>query len=717
MKTLALSFALILVAVRALALPVVMVDTNGVLQHPTNLFQANISKLTNALESAGYSPGGSGGSTPNAATTNASQAFASGTTNTFNSRVDLKGETYVGSTNLIAKIIALDAAIAGKADADSDLTALAGLATTGVMVRTGAAAYALRAITGDAEIVFANGDGVAGNPTASIGAGIARVAAVAASYQPIATILSRLSGIGLGAAGDVIIRDTLGWTNLAKSTDGKVLKLVSGVPAWADDNTASGGTVATNQANAFDTPYRQTFNGPVSLNGTTDVATLNAATVIYAGIWPLANGGVGANTYLEARTNLQVVPDVHVMGFKLKLLQIDTALSGTGHVPRRVSSGIITNMTVDDAALALLAATTAAGQRSAIGAAGLAGDTFSGPVLVPYMPYNANHTNTGSNYVMTARAIAEKIEQITTGSTFFTGVNATNFTNNAGVLDFAPNATLGTGKLLRESAAGSTPALSGMSDVEVPQPGGGPGSGDILGWVGGSSKWGNIPNSKVLGNESWCEIFSEFAGNGSAQAIDPFGSANINNGSVTSGAIIGGRIGTSRLLSRLSSVDQWSGGNIGLSGTQFIPTNTVQWRHEFILLFTNQVTVFAGMYDDLTTNAPTDAIMLTVTNQVACFVAYAGGSKVVSPTTISLQTNTWYTALGTFTNGTIATLKLFTNRTSLAWSESLSSGLPYGEANALGFGIRANSTGPASTNGVEMVAVDRMGVRWTNPSN
>ncbi len=46
----------------------------------------------------------------------------------------------------------------------------------------------------------------------------------------------------MSAAGDIIIGGTSGEaTRLAKSTDGKVLKLVSGAPAWADESGGSGG--------------------------------------------------------------------------------------------------------------------------------------------------------------------------------------------------------------------------------------------------------------------------------------------------------------------------------------------------------------------------------------------------------------------------------------------------------------------------------------------
>lgn len=51
---------------------------------------------------------------------------------------------------------------------DADLTAIAALSTTGVLVRTGAATWALRTITAGTGITVTDGDGVAGNPTITL---------------------------------------------------------------------------------------------------------------------------------------------------------------------------------------------------------------------------------------------------------------------------------------------------------------------------------------------------------------------------------------------------------------------------------------------------------------------------------------------------------------------------------------------------------------------
>lgn len=98
----------------------------------------------------------------------------------------LTGTPTVNGTNLMALLNA-------KIDSDPDLVAVSALTGTGLLARTGAGTYAERTLTGDAEITVANGNGVSGNPTLSIGAAIARVASMAATYQPLSAVLTQLA--------------------------------------------------------------------------------------------------------------------------------------------------------------------------------------------------------------------------------------------------------------------------------------------------------------------------------------------------------------------------------------------------------------------------------------------------------------------------------------------------------------------------------------------
>jgi len=60
--------------------------------------------------------------------------------------------------------------ITAKQPLDADLTAIAALTTTGIITRTASATFAPRTITGTSNLItVANGDGVSGNPTITVG--------------------------------------------------------------------------------------------------------------------------------------------------------------------------------------------------------------------------------------------------------------------------------------------------------------------------------------------------------------------------------------------------------------------------------------------------------------------------------------------------------------------------------------------------------------------
>ena len=70
---------------------------------------------------------------------------------------------------------------------DSDLTAVAGLAGTGVIVRTGTGTATTRTITAGAGITVSNGDGISGNPTVAITNSITAGSAGSATQVPAIT--------------------------------------------------------------------------------------------------------------------------------------------------------------------------------------------------------------------------------------------------------------------------------------------------------------------------------------------------------------------------------------------------------------------------------------------------------------------------------------------------------------------------------------------------
>ncbi len=67
----------------------------------------------------------------------------------------------------------VDTQVATKQDADSDLTALAGVSSNGLLARTGSGTAAARTITGTTNrITVTNGDGASGNPTLDVGSDV-----------------------------------------------------------------------------------------------------------------------------------------------------------------------------------------------------------------------------------------------------------------------------------------------------------------------------------------------------------------------------------------------------------------------------------------------------------------------------------------------------------------------------------------------------------------
>lgn len=129
----------------------------------------------------------------------------------------------------------------------------------------------------------------------------------------------------------------------------------------------------------------------------------------------ISSGFTGGRTVAEAQTNLSVVPGVHVQEFSLPLLRTFVALAADGDMPYRAASGV-TNLLSTAAGRALLSAATASNQVVILGALFKTGDTLTGPLRVPYVPYSPNWTNLTSNGVPTWRAVAEVLENPSIGN-------------------------------------------------------------------------------------------------------------------------------------------------------------------------------------------------------------------------------------------------------------------------------------------------------------
>lgn len=133
---------------------------------------------------------------------------------------------------------AIQTQLDGKQPLDADLTAVAGLASAGIVARTGAGTAAARTITAGAGITITNGDGVSGNPTIAVNATDLPNSAAVVSYTPAGTgavattVQSKLresvSVKDFGAVGDGVTDDYPAIQAALLAAQGKTLYIPSG---------------------------------------------------------------------------------------------------------------------------------------------------------------------------------------------------------------------------------------------------------------------------------------------------------------------------------------------------------------------------------------------------------------------------------------------------------------------------------------------------------
>lgn len=102
-------------------------------------------------------------------------------------------------SSLSSSLSALTTTVAGKQNADADLTAIANLTGTGIIARTGAGTANLRTISGGANISVTNGDGVSGNPTVAL-SGVVPIANGGTNLSSTPAAGQLLIGTGSGFA-------------------------------------------------------------------------------------------------------------------------------------------------------------------------------------------------------------------------------------------------------------------------------------------------------------------------------------------------------------------------------------------------------------------------------------------------------------------------------------------------------------------------------------
>lgn len=174
------------------------------------------------------------------------------------------------NTTQIATTAFVTGAVSGKQDVDTDLTALANLSTTGLVVRTGAGTAATRSIAvSGTGISISNADGVLGNPT--------------------------ITFTGGGTSGVTSVTGTTNQITVSPTTGAAVVSLPSNL-ILPNGTTATTQTAGDNSTKVATTAYVKTAVDAVS-GGT-------AAVYRYASLYNTATTISSAGVILYANENL-----------------------------------------------------------------------------------------------------------------------------------------------------------------------------------------------------------------------------------------------------------------------------------------------------------------------------------------------------------------------------------------------------------------------------
>jgi len=173
-----------------------------------------------------------------------------------------------------------------------------------------------------------------------------------------------------------------------------------------------------------------------------------------------------------------------------------------------------------------------------------------------------------------------------------------------------------------------------------------------------------------------------------------------------------GRVGYNRLVAANAAGQFYCGGSFTINSQAFAPTNEFFGKIEALFPTTNTVNQMLGWHDGLgSTNAPTDALYLSVTNGVMRFVASMAGSTTLGSASYVIDTNLWHTAFFAATNQ-VAVVRVTTNGV-VAFEDSISSvNVPGGGTVLTDFGCNAYSTGVGATNGQFLLVLKRLGMRY-----
>lgn len=187
---------------------------------------------------------------------------------------NLTGIPESGVTGLTTDLANLAAGIAASQPLDSDLTALAALAATGLIARTGAGTVAARAIgAGSSAVVVSNGDGVAGAPSIDLNTLLKALGALAGNGLIAQTAAGAVANRTLTAgSANVVVSNGDGVAGNPSIDLNTLLKALGALGGNGLIAQTAAGTVANRTLTAGSAALTVSNGGGVAGNPTVDVA-------------------------------------------------------------------------------------------------------------------------------------------------------------------------------------------------------------------------------------------------------------------------------------------------------------------------------------------------------------------------------------------------------------------------------------------------------------
>jgi hypothetical protein len=446
----------------------------------------------------------------------------------------------------------------------------------------------------------------------------------------------------------------------------------------------------------------------ITINSSNDISGVN---ILNVGSFVLSTpvtqpyGGTGGTNPETAQVALMLRPGLDIQTQNSSLQMIATIPLASGNFIYYDGSNL-TNIASTATGRSLLNAANATTALGVVGGVAKAGDTMSGNLFGPYVAYSSTMTNdSNAGLYLTAKAIAEKIESMIVGA-FISSIDPTDLeVDETGKLSITN--TVGTGRLVKESTLGGTNgSFSSLTDVALSNP--------YAGQLPIFRDETNLVNGSLMDTmHSEENVYVPILGS-STTALQPFGATALNGGANGVVAAFNGRIGV-WFGNSASSGALWSGTTLwlGSSSSPMGLTNRYKFDCEFLMANTNGVNVRLGFFDVNSTNLPTDALHLTITNFTAYLEAGAGGTFTLGTVPYNLDTNIWYRLIIKGTNQT-AVANLYTNNVS-AWADTVTgANVPTAAASQyLSAGASTYITSDASTN-KSLIFVNQIGLNYSN---